>query len=286
MISSYLKVIVKHFTDMDMMRRPPHPAFRYGDIDVNNPNLSTRGRSLINSAIRSTIEEYPLNEMSEINRYDYFDFKKVNETSRHFVDGFDNVMGPGDDMEPHIPEEVMDFLLVLLHDICKELVKPIYEAGLGVDNQKILLDHLDDYRSAILDHANTMLAMFSDKEWIWFPYHYLKLGWKNTEPDYLSRNYWTNQSRLNMVKHLEVELCERNVSDERYNFHFMYAVFVACIPNHHGREIRTNEKIMEKIESFVPEEQIFEKVESTRMELRNKMIERKAAEDQENHNAN
>ena len=89
-----------------------------------------------------------------------------------------------------------------------------------------------------------------------------------------------------MVKHLEVELCDRNVSDERYNFHFMHAVFVACIPNHHGREIRTNEKIMEKIESFVPEEQIFEKVESTRMELRNKMIERNAAEVQENHNAN
>ena len=43
---------------------------------------------------------------------------------------------------------------------------------------------------------------------------------------------------------------------------------------------------MGKIESFVPEEQIFEKVESTRMELRNKMIERKAAEVQENHNAN
>ena len=177
----------------------------------------------------------------------------------------------------HIFLKSLDFLLVLLHDICKELVKPIYEAGLGVDNEKILLDHLDDYRSAILDHANTMLAMFSDKEWIWCPYHCLKLGWKNTEPDYLSRNYWTNQSRLNMVKNLEVELCECNVSDERYNFHFMYAVFVACIPNHRGREIRTNKFIMGKIQSFVPEEQIFEKVESTRMELRNTMIERKAA---------
>ena len=95
MISSYLKVIVKHFTDMDMMRRPPHPAFRYGDIDVSNPNLCSRGRKLISSTIRLTMEEYPLKEMSEINRYDYFDFKKVNETSRHFVDGFDNVMGPG-----------------------------------------------------------------------------------------------------------------------------------------------------------------------------------------------
>ena len=156
---------------MDRKKRPPHPAFRYRDIDVNNPNLSTRGRKLINSTIRLTIEEYPLKEMSESNRFDYYDFKKVNETSRHFVDGFDNVMGPGDDMQPHIREKILDFLLVLLHDICTELVKPIYEADLGFDNKKILLDHLDDYRSAILDHANTMLAMFSDKEWIWCPYN-------------------------------------------------------------------------------------------------------------------
>ena len=95
-ISSYLKIILIHCTDMDRKKRPPHPAFRYGDIDVNNPNLSTRGRKLINSTIRLTIEEYPLKEMSESNRFDYYDFKKVNETSRHLVDGFDNVMGPGD----------------------------------------------------------------------------------------------------------------------------------------------------------------------------------------------
>ena len=269
---------LQYLNNLERRKIPPHPAYRYGNLESSVPSMMNCGVMLFTD-MSKTIQDYPLIAMSKKNRFDYYDFKTVDAKSqhktvdaRHFVDGFKNSNGPGVNWKEHIPEEIKTFLQKLLDNLYQVLVQEINTSNLGEKDKTILVYFLDISKQEIENHANTMLAMFSDEEWIWCPCNYLKHGWNNNEPDYLPRNYFTREARLNMVKHLEVELCERKVSDERFNYHFMYAVFIACIPNHRGIEIRKNKKIMDMIKAFVPEEEVFESVETKRMRIREKMI--------------
>ena len=49
----------------------------------------------------------------------------------------------------------------------------------------------------------------------------------------------------------------------------MLAVFIANLPNDHGKKIRSNRNVMNVIQQYVPEDELFEKIEKERKKIRN-----------------
>ena len=256
---------------MSKNKKPPYPSFRFGSHSVDIKSSNERGTLLV-SDIRDKIKKFPLVELGDNNRFDFYDFKKINPSSNHFVYGFDDQIWPKKLMENHIPVPLKKFLQELFDCILEDLNYHISQSELDENDKEYIMDELKTNRDTIIGHPNTMLAMFSDTEFVWCPFNCLKLGCQRTEEDYLSKRYFTGQTRLNMAKHLELELCKREICDERYNFHFFYTLFIACLPNNRGMEIRSIECIMNKIEDFVPEEEVFEYIENIRMKIRKKVI--------------
>ena len=77
--------------------------------------------------------------------------------------------------------------------------------------------------------------------------------------------------RLDMIKHLELALYCGGIQTDAHNFHYILAVFIANLPNNHGKAVRSNDRIMNYIGGYVAPESLFEMVNSGREQIRNEM---------------
>ena len=195
---------------------------------------------------------------NEYNRLDYSGFKEeiAAATCHHFVFGFCDKTGHDEDVEKHIPKPLKEYIYDSIFNIRADFANQTLYSDLTNDEKHWMENRLDKYHDGISHHLNSMLALFSDHDHYWCPF-----GCQHSD-----------HSRLNIPKHLEQELCHPTVRDDRYNFHFMFAVFMANLPNRRGREIRNNQTIMNIIEAFVANEEVFDNVEKIRQNIRKEIV--------------